>query len=112
MEEDILTVPTTGKVYNTTAFTIATVLGGPLAAAYMAASNFHAFGEPQKARYSWVVGALLLIAATTTALFPIFDHFPAFFYTLLLLFVVILLVRRFQGRKLQQHVSDGGTVYP
>jgi hypothetical protein len=80
MEQDILTQQSTQKVYNTNSFTIATILGGPLAAAYMASRNFNSFGEPNKGRYAWMIAIFLLVAAMVTTLLPGFERIPNFIY--------------------------------
>jgi hypothetical protein len=111
-EKDILPQPTTRKVYNTNSFAIATILGGPLAAAYMASINFNTFGESNKARYAWATAIFLLLVVTNTAFVPSLDKIPNFIYALLFLFIVQMLVHRFQAKKIRQHVDDGGEVYP
>jgi hypothetical protein len=112
LENDILGPASTYKVYNPWSFSIATILGGPLAAAYLAASNFTAFGEREKARYAWIVATLFLLASFATALVPALDMIPGFLYPLIFLLIVHLLIRRFQGPNIAQHVNEGGEVYP
>jgi hypothetical protein len=112
MEQDILTQQATQKVYNTNAFTIATILGGPLAAAYMASSNFSSFGEANKGRYAWMVAVFLLVIAMGISLVPGLDRIPNFIYVLLFLFIVQLLVHRFQAKQIRQHIQEGGQLYP
>jgi hypothetical protein len=112
MEQDILTQQDTQKVYNTNSFTIATILGGPLAAAYMASSNFSSFGEPNKGRYAWIVAVFLLVIAMAISLVPRLERIPSFIYVLLFLFIVQLLVHRFQAKQIRQHIQEGGQLYP
>ena len=112
MEKDILKQSDTHKVYNTTAFTVALVIGGPLAAAYMAASNYKHFGEESKKGYAWLTAILLLLVALGSAYVPVLESIPGIIVTLLLLLIMQLLVHRFQGKKIHQHIDAGGPVYP
>jgi hypothetical protein len=112
MEQDILTQQSTQKVYNTNSFTIATILGGPLAAAYMASRNFNSFGEPNKGRYAWMIAIFLLVAAMVTTLLPGFERIPNFIYLLTFLFIVQMLIHRFQAKQIRHHIQEGGQLYP
>jgi hypothetical protein len=112
MEQDILPRQTTQKVYNTNSFTIATILGGPLAAAYMASSNFSSFGEANKGRNAWVIAVFLLVVAMVISLVPGSERIPNFIYLLAFLFTVQLLVHRFQAKQIRQHIQEGGQLYP
>jgi hypothetical protein len=112
MENDILTQQSTRKVYKTNSFAIATILGGPLAAAYMASSNFNSLGESNKVRYTWVAAVLLILLAMVVTSLPGLESVPAFFFALLFLLIVQLLVHRFQAKKIREHIENGGQVYP
>ena len=100
------------SVYSTKSFAIASVLGGPLAAAYMASSNYDNFGEANKSHYAWLTAILLMLAAVATGFVPVLESIPGFISTLLVLLVVQLLVHRFQGKKIREHIDEGGAVYP
>jgi hypothetical protein len=112
MENDILSQQSTQKVYKTNSFTIATILGGPLAAAYMASSNFNSLGESNKVRYTWVAAILLIVFATVVTSLPGLERVPTYFYALFFLLIVQLLVHRFQANKIREHIENGGQVYP
>jgi hypothetical protein len=112
MENDILEQSDTHKVYSTTSFAIGSVIGGPLAAAYMAASNYNHFGEPNKKGYAWITAILLMLVALATAFVPVLESIPGFIVTLFILLIVQLLVHRFQGKKIRHHIEVGGPMYP
>lgn len=111
MEKDLLEF-NAQKIYATKHFTIATILGGPLAAAYMASANFVSLGEPQKQRYAWGVAAIIIIIVMGSEFVPVLASIPNFFWMLLNIFTVQLLIHRFQAKKLLQHVENGGEAYP
>ena len=52
------------KIYKDPALLLGAFFGGPLAAGYMIAGNFKAFGRPDKAKKTW----LFTILATITFL--------------------------------------------
>jgi hypothetical protein len=112
MEKDILAPANTQKIYSTGTFAIATLLGGPLAAAYMASWNFKRLGEAWKAPYAWLTAFVLLCLAAATSFVAAFDAVPPYVFTLLFLLIVQVLVHRFQAKQIRQHIEEGGAVYP
>jgi hypothetical protein len=60
--EQILDIETPAqKIYKDRAIWLGTFLGGPLAAGYLIAQNFEAFGESHKATKTWVYAILATV---------------------------------------------------
>ncbi|GEP52775.1 hypothetical protein FNO01nite_34470 [Flavobacterium noncentrifugens] len=100
------------KVYKDRAIWVGTFLGGPLVAGYLIAENFKAFGEPEKAKKTWIIsigvtilifGGLLLIpenAKIPNQIIPIV-------YTVIAYYCLI----HFQGQKINNHIERNGELY-
>ena len=101
----------TEKVYKDREIWVATLLGGTLAAGYMVAKNYRAFGETDKVWKTW----LATVAATAfifyTAFFaPHLDRIPGQLFSLVCAGIIIVLVQIFQGEKIRAHISAGKQV--
>ena len=100
------------KIYKDKAIYLAGYLGGPLAAGYIIAMNFKAFGETNKYK-----GALLITVLMTVAIFTlvfsipddvhISNHIIPITYTIIAFFII----RWTQGKQIDAHVRSGGAVY-
>src|SRR5690242_15158854 len=100
MEKDLLEESHPPKIYNTNAFAIAAVLGGPIAAAYMASTNYKKFGEARKSRYAWLTAIILMLAVIGAVYVPVLESIPDIIFTVLVFLVVQLLIHRVQGKKI------------
>ena len=57
------------RVYSTNSFAIASLLGGPIAAAYMVSSNYTNFGEAKKSRLVGLISLVVVVAVFFGAAF-------------------------------------------
>lgn len=99
------------KVYNYRQIWVAVFLGGTLAAGFMAAANYRAFGERAKWRTTWIA----TIAATGLIFFasyfaPYADRIHPFFFTLVIAGIVVILVQMFQGEQVRRYLLLGGRI--
>ncbi|MDR2890313.1 MAG: hypothetical protein LBV18_01710 [Alistipes sp.] len=102
------------SVYKNNQFWLASMLGGPLAAGYMAAANFKAFDEPQRAKTAWIYAvAATVIVFGVIFLLPdaVMDKIPNYIIPAIYTGVAYLLVDRFQGKKIDAHRVAGGRVF-
>ncbi len=102
----------TQKIYKKTSITSGTFLGGPLVAGYLIAQNFKAFGEPGKARKSWIYAILATVVIVGGIFFiPAHIDIPNFLIPLVYTLITLLLVERFQGRGISAHIAAGGPAF-
>lgn len=100
------------KVYKDKEVWVAAYLGGPLTAGYLIAENYKAFGEKEKARRAWVIGAAILAAVVVGVYFvPYVERIPSLFFALLYAGAGYSLLRILQGEKIRAHVRAGGAVH-
>jgi hypothetical protein len=98
-------------IYTERAISGSTMLGGPLAAAYLIACNFRELGKDDQARNTWIIGVLLtLIIIPTFVLMP--DSFLPEPIARSLHFVwaivAYLVVKRFQQNDIEAYLLAGG----
>ena len=99
----------TQKMYKKESIYGGTFLGGPLVAGYLIAENFKAFGEPGKARTSWICAIVATIVVFGSIfLIPEDVDIPNFLIPLVYTVITWLLVERFQGRSIAAHIAAGG----
>lgn len=100
----------TEKVYKDREIWVATLLGGTLAAGYMVAKNYRAFGETDKIWKTW----LATVAATAFVLLvsfaPYIDRLPNHLFSLVCAGIIVVLVQMYQGEKIRTHVRAGGRI--
>ena len=109
---DEIPVLSTVKIYQERAISTATFLGGPLAAGYLIAENFKAFGESDKARatWIWVISASILIFSLAF-LIPDGIHIPNYIFPLIYAAIVSSLVKHYQGKSIAAHLASGGALF-
>lgn len=101
----------TKKIYKEREIWVGTLLGGTLAAGYMAAENYRAFGETDKARRTWVVTAAATAFIFYVSFFaPYIDRLPSQLFSLVCAGFVIALVQVYQGERIRAHVRGGGEI--
>lgn len=112
MEEDLLTVPPAYKLYTDRAIALATFIGGPLIAGYLAADNFKQLGRNRSARIAWLVaiGATIIIFGGLMFI-PDIQNVPRYIIPLAYTGVTQLLIQRFQGQSIKTHREQGGEMY-
>jgi hypothetical protein len=112
MEENVLPVQPTFKLYNDRAIYIGTFLGGPLVAGYLAAENFKQLGQPGKVQASWAIGICATVLLFGAAfLIPGMEKVPNFIIPLIYTGIAQLLVQRFQGPAIKTHLTAGGQTF-
>ena len=112
MEENLLPVQPTFKLYKDRSIYIGTFLGGPLVAGYLASENFKQLGQPGKVQVSWAIGicaTVLLFGAVF--LIPGIEKVPNVIIPLVYTGIAQLLVQRFQGAAIKTHLETGGQAF-
>lgn len=103
---------TNEKIYKDREVWVGTLIGGPLVAGYMIARNFKVFGEPDKARNTWIITALFTVGVFYMALFaPYLDRVPNTLFGLVYAGITIVLVRLYQGEKIIEHIRAGRQIH-
>lgn len=104
----------TPKFYSLRAITIATFLGGPAAAGYLARQNFLVLGKENYGRYSLIIGILstvLIIAGFFSIPAPVADKIPNTLIPLVYTTIIYVVIEKFQGRELKEHEERNGAFY-
>jgi hypothetical protein len=108
MTAEILTLVPKKKIYGPIAAAVAIVLGGPLAAAYIAIRNSINFRMTIKRPIVWIIAIFLILSFTyINLIYPIPRHFPLYY------FVINLVLNAFiqysiSKDKLQAYHESGG----
>lgn len=110
-EEPLFSATLTEKFYNERAVLLATFLGGPLAGAWLMASNFKAMGETVRATRTWVFAVMALVLVFLLSYIPSLDKIPSLFYSFAFCWTAHFLTRKYQGPQLQLHQENGGQFY-
>lgn len=113
MEETPLTIEIPSKqIYSERKVWTGTLLGGPLVAGYMIASNFKAFNEPNNAIKTWVYAIVAtVIIFGGVLMIPEGNKLPSQIIPLIYTGIASFLVQRLQGKQLAKHAEDGGKSY-
>jgi len=102
----------TRKIYSRGAISGATLLGGPLAGAYLVAYNFGVFGERGKAQLTWLFsGIAFVLVIAFGALTQTPKSSPPIFMPFLLAALMSLYVRSTQEEDIKRHENNGGETY-
>lgn len=112
-QEQILSVSAPlKKIYRPNAIYVATLLGGPLAAGYMAFQNFRVFGDRVKANYSLGIGILssILVLSLGFLLMQNGESHARFIY-LSYMAGIYYAIKHFQGSLIESHIYEGGPLY-
>jgi hypothetical protein len=100
------------KIYKDNAMYGAAYLGGPLAAGYIIAENFKAFGDIALYKRTWLITIVSTIVIFTGVFFiPDSFKIPNFVIPLFYTAIASILMNKFQGEKITQHMKKGGKVY-
>ncbi len=113
MEETPLTIEIPSKkIYSDQKVWTGTLLGGPLVAGYMIASNFKAFNNPNQAIKTWVYAIIAtVIIFGGVLMIPEGNRLPPQIIPLIYTGIASYLVQRFQGKQLAKHAEEGGKSY-
>ncbi len=111
MTQDINNIPTT-KIYKDKAIYTAGLLGGPLAAGYIIAQNFKAFGDNEKYKKALLISvATTIILYTAIVFIPGTEKLPKYIVPLIYTYIAYALIRFYQGKSIDEHISKGGQTY-
>jgi len=108
--EDVLdeSLFTDGKVFTKSNITWAAVFGGPIAVAYMFASNFGVFGPAQLAVRSWLVAFAIYLSILVISSYLPLDSLPNFVYTVAYALIANGFFMKFQAEQVDRHLSHNG----
>jgi hypothetical protein len=111
MTENFYAQPEESKLYHSESILIATFFGGPLVGGYMTAENFKLMGEPEKAKQTWVFA--LLGIAMLMGFVEFFQGAKIPWYVLPLAYTALTYIpmKFMQGRKIQSHLLQGGSLH-
>lgn len=113
MEETPLTIEVhSKKIYSERKVWTGTLLGGPLVAGYMIASNFKAFNDPNHAIKTWgyaIIATVIIFGGVLMV--PEGNRLPPQIIPLIYTGIASYLVQRFQGKQLAKHAEEGGKSY-
>jgi len=102
------------KVYSDKVIYKATFAGGPLAAAYMMASNFRLFGDKAKAHWCWFYAWLFTIGIMVLVYYlpeNSYKAVPGATIPIIYGGITRYLSRRYQGRNIEAYLKAGGQPY-
>lgn len=100
----------TEKIYSEKAIRIGTFFAGPLVAGYCIAENFKTFNDFEKAKNTWIITALSMIAIIGL-IFIIPDNFPSILFPVLYSVVASYFLKKFQEQDIQNHIQNGGETF-
>jgi hypothetical protein len=105
---------TESKFYSQQAIAVATYFGGPLAAGILIKSNFLTLGKPDQARNSFYIGlisTILIFAGIFSIPEHIIEKFPNALIPAVYTLIIFLIVKKLQGKELDEHKENGGEFY-
>lgn len=112
MEDNLLPAQPLFKLYKDKAIYIGTFLGGPIVGGYLAAENFKQLGQPEKAKMAWIIsiGVCIFILAAAILL-PAMQKVPHYLIPIIYAAIAQLLVKKYQGEAINQHIQTGGLTF-
>jgi hypothetical protein len=110
MEQTLLNPILSNKIDSVRTISIATLIGGPLVAAYLMASNFKQLGEANKVFKTWIISIAVFIGVLTISFF-LPDAIPNIVYNLVFYFIVSVFVQKYQAPQIEAHKSAAGLTY-
>ncbi|MDQ6529932.1 hypothetical protein [Flavobacterium sp. LHD-85] len=110
IEKSVFEEIPTEKIYSEKAIRIGTFFAGPLVAGYCIAENFKAFNDFEKAKNTWIITTLSMIAIIGL-IFIIPDNFPSIIFPVLYSVVASYFLKKFQEQNIQNHIQNGGQTF-
>jgi hypothetical protein len=100
-----------GKIFTDRKIWLGSMLGGPLIAGYIIYKNYQTFNELDKAR-KVVIVTLLITVIIFSVIFMIPDEIkiPNQLIPFLYTFIAWGFLKKYQGGKIEEHISSGGEV--
>lgn len=100
------------KIYKNRQILSGVFWGGPLVGGYLIAKNFQVFGEPTKAKKTWIIAIITTILIFTIGFFaPFVDKIPNYLFPLVYSGITYYLMRIYQGEKIENHINTNGKIY-
>jgi hypothetical protein len=102
------------EIYKISMLWVASYLGGPLAAGYVIATNFRAFGQFGRAKNTWiwtVVATIVIFSGIFTIPEKVLDAIPNMAIPLLYTLAAYFLMHHFQDLSIGTHLASGGRVF-
>jgi len=113
MEEAILQAPANFKLYNDRSIYVGTFLGGPLVAGYFAGENFKKLGQGKRVGVTWLIAVIVTVVVFGSLfLIPGIKKVPHYLIPLVYTLIAQLVISKYQGNAIKDHVEAGGNVYP
>lgn len=112
MEENLLSIPPSYKLYKDRPIYIGTFLGGPLVAGYLMAENYRHLGQQDKAKAAWVISIISTFALFAVIFFvPGIENVPRYIIPIAYALIARYLVQKLQGSDIKKHIENGGQTY-
>jgi low affinity Fe/Cu permease len=90
----------------------ATFFGGPLAAGYIIAENFKAFGDKKKYTTTLLITTVFTIVLFSIIfLIPAIQNIPHILIPIAYTSLAYALVKHYQGKQIDEHITKGGKIY-
>lgn len=102
------------ELYSQRAISIATYIGGPLAAGILARQNFINLGKKELGKNSLIisiVGTILLFVGLFSVPDEIIDKVPNAVIPLIYTGIIYLIIEKYQGRELKEHKENNRPFY-
>lgn len=111
-EENIISSSPKFKLYNVSAITIGTFLGGPLVAGYLTAENFKNLGQARSAKITWMISiAFTVVMLGALLLIPEIEKIPKYLIPIFYISVTQTVVQKLQNKAIEAHMDAGGAMY-
>lgn len=98
------------KIYKDREIWVGTLLGGTLAAGYMVAHNYRAFGETDKVRKTWLATVAATAFVILISFAPYIERLPNSLFGLVCAGIAVVLAQIFQGEQIKNHIRAGGQI--
>ena len=112
MNEDVLTIVPTTKLFKKRVIVICAFLAGPLVGGYMIAENFKNIGErSNNIRALIITVAFTVVVTLALFLLPGLEKIPNLVFPMFFASLASASVYFFQRHKLNDHIKNGGVFY-
>lgn len=112
INDQIDSAPPAFKIYRDKIAFGVSYLGGPIAAGYVIAENFKAFGDNKKYRLTWIITVLFTLGLFgILSVIPESANIPNFIIPLTYSVVAQALMKNYQGKQITNHLDKGGLYY-
>jgi hypothetical protein len=100
------------KIHKENVIYSATFLCGPFAGGYLMAENFKALGDKKNYKKTLIITfGVCTIICVGLAVIPGIDKIPNFVFPIVFSFAAYLLVTKYQGKQITDHISSGGKTF-